>query len=191
MAEAQAWMSSQLGDTQYDACVKDFARCSFAVPREYVLWVDEEGLFAENAPSPVIHSPQPVIQSSRPVIQSEAKNLNASTNTSTSGIQILRRSAPLNDNTYPETYEEIPYESIVEVLEEQMGGQPEHGSRNNFIFSMACHLRYVCNDDATWISQILPTYGESKDKWLGSIKSACNRNQTKSMPRIMKRTLAI
>ena len=38
---------------------------------------------------------------------------------------------------YPETYEEIPYESIVEVLEEQMGGEPEHGSRNNFIFSMA------------------------------------------------------
>ena len=56
---------------------------------------------------------------------------------------------------------------------------------------MACHLRYVCNDDATWIAQILPTYGEAKDKWMASIKSACNRNQTKSMPRIMKRTLAI
>ena len=72
-----------------------------------------------------------------------------------------------------------------------MGGEPEHGSRNNFIFSMACHLRHVCNDDATWIAQILPTYGEAKDKWMASIKSACNRNQTKSMPRIMKRTLAI
>ena len=72
-----------------------------------------------------------------------------------------------------------------------MGGEPEHGSRNNFIFSMACHLRYVCNDDATWISQILPTYGEARDKWLASIRSACNRNQTKSMPRIIKRTLAI
>ena len=56
---------------------------------------------------------------------------------------------------------------------------------------MACHLRYVCNDDATWISQILPTYGEAKDKWMGSIKSACNRHQTKQMPRIMKRTLSI
>jgi hypothetical protein len=72
-----------------------------------------------------------------------------------------------------------------------MGGEPEHGSRNNFIFSMACHLRYVCNDDATWISQILPTYGEARDKWLASIRSACNRNQTKKMPRIMMRTLAI
>ena len=119
-------------------------------------------------------------------------------------FEILRRSAPLNDKnvkvndnggvvnqTYPETYENIPYESIVEVLEEQMGGEPEHGSRNNFIFSMACHLRHVCNDDAIWIAQILPTYGEAKEKWLGSIKSACARNQTKSMPRILKRVLAI
>ena len=192
LAEAQAWMSSQLGDAQYDACVKDFARCSFAVPREYVLWVDEEKLFAEHLPS-------------NPVIQSEAKNLgNTKVVANVDATEILRRSAPLNDNgesrlndnkneenTYPETYEEIPYESIVEVLEEQMGGEPEHGSRNNFIFSMACHLRYVCNDDAAWISRILPTYGEAKDKWLGSIKSACNRSQTKSMPRIMKRTLAI
>ena len=187
LAEAQAWMASQLGDDKYDACVKDYARCSFVVPREYVLFLDEEGLFAPHS-----------IMSFR-AEQSEAKNLNASTDTSTSGIQLLppfgrlndNGESSLNDNTYPTTYEEIPYESIVEVLEEQMGGQPEHGSRNNFIFSMACHLRYICNDDATWISQILPTYGEAKDKWLGSIKSACNRNQTKSMPRIMKRTLAI
>ena len=192
LGEAQAWMSSQLGDAQYDACVKDFARCSFAVPREYVLFLDEDALFTQSSAL------------SFRAEQSEAKNLNASTNTSTSGIQILPPSGRLNDNegsplndnkneenTYPETYEEIPYESIVEVLEEQMGGEPEHGSRNNFIFSMACHLRHVCNDDATWIAQILPTYGEAKDKWLASIKSACNRNQTKSMPRIMKRTLAI
>ena len=33
LAEAQAWMARQLGDTHYDACVKDYARCSFAVPR--------------------------------------------------------------------------------------------------------------------------------------------------------------
>ena len=56
---------------------------------------------------------------------------------------------------------------------------------------MACHLRYVCNDDPDWIAQVLPTYGEAREKWMHSIRSACNRNQTKSMPRIMKRTLAI
>ena len=105
--------------------------------------------------------------------------------------EILRRSAPLDDNLYPQTYEDIPYPKIVETLEEQMGGRPEHGSRNNFIFSMACHLRYITNDDAAWIAQILPTYGEARDKWMATIRSACARNQTKQMPRIMKRTLTV
>ena len=92
---------------------------------------------------------------------------------------------------YPATYEEIPYKLLVEILEEQMGGAPEHGSRNNFIFSMACHLRYVCNDDARWIAQVLPTYGEGEDKWMATIRSACARSQNKSMPRIMQRTVLI
>ena len=42
LAQAQAWMASQLGDTQYDSCVKDYARCSFVVPREYFLYMSED-----------------------------------------------------------------------------------------------------------------------------------------------------
>ena len=188
LAEAQAWMASQLGDAQYDACVKDFARCSFVVPRGYVLWVDEEKLFAENS--------LPLSEGTPSKTEGEPVDSNANQKF----LPCLRGGGPRSGGGvgeaqesihYPETYESIPYELLVETLEEQMGGEPEHGSRNNFIFSMACHLRHVCNDDATWIAQILPTYGEAKDKWMASIKSACNRNQTKSLPRIMKRTLAI
>ena len=166
LAEAQAWMSSQLGDDKYDACVKDYARCSFAVPREYVLFLDEEGLFAENRPIPVI--------------QNEAKK--------------DKEEECLNDNdeeSYPTSYEDIPYKEIIEILEEQMGGKPDIGSRNNFIFSMACHLRYICDDNPEWIAQVLPTYGEEQPKFVATVKSACQRIQTKLMPRIMKRTLTI
>ena len=185
LAQSQAWMAQQLGDTQYDACVKDYARCSFAVPREYVLWVDADALFSP-------YSPQSNTESVHLVIQSEAKNLgNTKLDEHVDAPEILRRSAPLDDNLYPQTYEDIPYPKIVETLEEQMGGRPEHGSRNNFIFSMACHLRYITNDDAAWIAQILPTYGEARDKWMATIRSACARNQTKQMPRIMKRTLTV
>ena len=160
LAQSQAWMAEQLGDDKYDACVKDFARCSFLVPREYVLWMDAEKLFLPHNENIGIHH----------VVHDEKNHV-------------------VHD--YPSTYEDVPYETIVETLEEQMGGQPEHGSRNNFIFSMACHLRYITNDDASWIAQILPTYGEAKEKWMATIKSACARNQTKKMPRIMKRTLAL
>ena len=49
LAQAQAWMARQLGDDKYDACVKDYARCSFLVPREYILFMDEERLFGDHA----------------------------------------------------------------------------------------------------------------------------------------------
>ena len=81
--------------------------------------------------------------------------------------------------------------SLVQILEDQLGGIPTHGSRNNFIFTMACHLRYVCNDDPEWIARILPTYGENREKWMATIRSACNRNQSPRLPRLMQRVLAI
>ena len=171
LAEAQAWMAERLGDNKYDSCVKDYARCSFAVPREYVLHLDEEKLFSVDSGELIVDS-----------CHAEEKHPQNNYQLSTINYQLKE---------YPQTYEDIPYSTIVETLEEQMGGQPEHGSRNNFIFSMACHLRYICNDDAEWIAQVLPTYGESKEKWLASIRSACNRSQMKVMPRIMRRTLTI
>ena len=200
LAEAQAWMAHQLGDAQYDACVKDYARCSFAVPREYILFLDADALFADNNFRHGLHG----LHGTRPLPNEADAHLDDAElcPESVSSQQPKATETPGQENPcnpcqkeenshYPSSYEEIPYEVLVETLEEQMGGRPEHGSRNNFIFSMACHLRYVCNDDAQWIAQVLPTYGEAKEKWMASIRSACNRSQTKTMPRIMKRTLAI
>ncbi len=47
LAQAQKWMSEQLGDTNYDGSVKDYARCSYLVPRAYILYMDEEELLKE------------------------------------------------------------------------------------------------------------------------------------------------
>ncbi len=171
--EVQNRFSHDVG-FQADPALKDVARCIYMVPEDYTLYVNE-CMFTE---------------------RSEVKNPE---NTHVDAHEILRRDAPLDDKNddvqekknYPQTYEDIPYGSIVATLEEQMGGQPEHGSRNNFIFSMACHLRYITDDDAEWIAGILPTYGEARDKWMTTIRSACARSQTKTMPRIMRRTLAI
>ena len=177
LAKAQAWMAEQLGDTQYDACVKDYARCSFLVPRAYVLYMDESGLFG----SPQIT--QIITDDNLP--SGGIKEENNQNNPCESVESVVQ------EKEYAEEYEEIPYTVLVQVLEEQMGGVPEHGSRNNFIFAMACHLRYVCNDDPLWIAQVMPTYGEAEDKWMSTLRSACNRNQAKKMPLIIQRTLAI
>ena len=60
LAEAQAWMAQQLGDTQYDSCVKDYARCSFVVPREYVLFLDADALFADDNFRHGLHGTRPL-----------------------------------------------------------------------------------------------------------------------------------
>ena len=166
--EAQLRFSEDVG-FQADPALKDIARCIYMVPEEYTLYVNDK-LFV----------PQyNVIQPSVNVIQSEAKNLG--------NTQVKDNS----EGSYPTSYEDIDYKDIVETLEEQMGGKPDVGSRHNFIFSMACHLRYICDDEPLWIAQVLPDYGEEKQKFLATVKSACQRIQTKMMPRIMKRTLAI
>lgn len=92
---------------------------------------------------------------------------------------------------YPQDYDGIPYKTLVEALSEQLGGVPVHGSRNNFLFSMACHLRYVCNDDARWIMQILPTYGEDRTRVERTIQSACNRAQSRYIPQVVQRAISI
>ena len=203
LADAQAWMARELGDAQYDSCVKDYARCSFAVPREYVLYLDEDALFADDNLRHGLHGlhgTHPMPNEANAHLDDAERSLESVSSHQPEATETQGNEKPCHPchpcqkeetSTYPSAYEEIPYVDIVETLEEQMGGRPEHGSRNNFIFSMACHLRYVTDDDPIWISQILPTYGEAKDKWMATIRSACNRNQTKQMPRIMHRTLAI
>ena len=183
--EAQTLFSKDVG-FQADPSLKDVSsRCVYMVPTENTLYVNER----------LFDSPCHPLPSCHPERSEGSEDINVD-----SGCKQILRDAQddktgcgrQDDKTsYPQTYDGIPYPKIVETLEEQMGGRPEHGSRNNFIFSMACHLRYICDDDPDWIATILPTYGEAREKGMNSIRSACARNQTRSFPNIMRRTLKI
>ena len=90
---------------------------------------------------------------------------------------------------YPTEYNGMPYALIVEELADQMGGAPEHGNRNDFIFAMSCHLRHICNDDPRWIRSILPDYGEQHERVTETIQNACKRKQSGAISPKMKLTL--
>ena len=213
LAEAQRWMAEQLGDQKYDECVKDYARCSFIVPREYMLYMSDK-LWTD--PSPALPSMGGVVTtaSTAPApLPIEGANKVLGELTQSQFVPGEGKTPQFDERTLPEgqrgsgvvttasTAPALPpieggmpegqRGSLVQVLEDQLGGIPTHGSRNNFIFTMACHLRYVCNDDPEWIARILPTYGENREKWMATIRSACNRNQTPHMSRIMQRVLSI
>ena len=179
LAQAQRWMAEQLGDQKYDECVKDYARCSFIVPRQYMLYMSDK-IWEDHKTLPLT-PPQ-----GRGVVTTDLRPHQQ---------DIIHPPLVGGMGRGPEVSVqpkgELEYPELVSILEEQLGGIPTHGSRNNFIFTMACHLRYVCNDDPEWIAQVLPTYGENREKWMATIRSACNRNQTPRMSRLMQRVLEI
>ena len=94
-----------------------------------------------------------------------------------------------NGGIFPAEYNGIPYTMIVEELADQLGGAPEHGNRNDFIFLMSCHLRHVCNDNPQWIRSILPDYGEEHERVTETIRNACKRKQMAVITTKMKLTL--
>ena len=93
--------------------------------------------------------------------------------------------------SWDESYNGVPYCDIVARLEEQLGGRPERGARNSFIFTMACNLRYICDDNADWVTSILPTYDEEPQKHRMTIQSAINRPMSREMPETLKRALGV
>ena len=181
--EVQERFSQDVG-FMADPSLKDIARCIYMVPTDFTLYVNDM-LF-----SPQAFSPQSDTESHGGNII-HADNHHKEKENNSVELRVLSGEKQSYSQTHSDTYEGIPYINIVEVLEEQMGGLPDVGSRNNFIFSMACHLRYICNDDPAWIAQVLPDYGEERQRFLNTVKSACQRIQSKAMPRIVKRSLGI
>ena len=221
LAEAQAWMARKLGDTQYDACVKDFARCSFAVPREYVLFLDEDGLFSpqstQSSTEFSLSSCHPVNHLSFRTEQSEVKNLeDTKVDVHVDAPEILRRSAPLNDNAdenpqndnkenkeknsvelrvlsgeikHPPTFKNTPYATIIQEWFRRNGGEPEPGERNSKLHRLASHLRYITDNNEEHLLQILPSYGLKEDEMRTLIHHACVA-KFYGMPKTLKKLLA-
>ena len=201
------WASDLLG-VEFDKGAKDITRVFFTTTasEEDLLFLDDELFINEamaNNPERVTeHSAgcEPCVEGtstpqSSAVGATEFHNgtmppLQGSENggdaTNDSAHALSSTISPLQGSSSHTDYDGVPYATIVEALENQLGGVPAHGSRNQFIFSMACHLRYVCNDDPMWIAEVLPTYGEGREKWMNTIKSACNRSQNKTFPKILR-----
>ena len=240
LAEAQKWMSQQLGDEEYDVCVKDLARPSFIVPEEYILFIDEARLFAplrsssgmdergSNGdaasqantsvninPNPKLnknepeHDPKPQVstnQEHRPESDNSPAVLPAGTaaehaqsaNHDRADDHHIGNHGVDQDHggeekrqDFAQEYDGISYEAITSKLVELLGGEPQHGSRNSFIFTLSCYLRYLCDDNAAWIKQVIPTFGEEKKRAFTTVDSACQRKQSHRMPMIVRKAISL
>ena len=174
--EAQRWMSARLGDAAYDGAVKDLARCSFLVPREYVLYLDEEKLFNEELR----------IKNEESLGNGELRMKNEEwpadgENSSFGGeADILHSSLP--------KFKGVPYSQIIQQWFRLAGGEPVPGERNDKLHRLASHLRYIADNDEALLLQVMPRYGLSEEEMRGLIHSACSAKWY-SMPRMLKEAL--
>ena len=174
--EAQRWMSVRLGDAAYDGAVKDLARCSFLVPREYVLYLDEEKLFNEELR----------IKNEESLGNEELRMKNEEwpadgENSSFGGeADILHSSLP--------KFKGVPYSQIIQQWFRLAGGEPVPGERNDKLHRLASHLRYIADNDEALLLQVMPRYGLSEEEMKGLIHSACSAKWY-SMPRMLKEAL--
>ena len=96
-----------------------------------------------------------------------------------------------SETQFPQEYNGIPYATLVTKLVELLGGEPQHGSRNTFIFTLACYLRYLCDDNADWVKSVIPIFGEEQRRAFTTVESACARKQSHVMPGIVRKAIKL
>ena len=181
LAEAQKWMSGQLGDKEYDQSVKDYARSSFAVPEYYILYMDEEGLFKkrESAMREAVTSYQLQATSA---MQADSAALVAGS--SSLVADSLVADSLVADSLVADNFKGIPYADIISEWFRLSGGEPVQGERNDKLHRLASHLRYIADNDEVLMLSTMPRYGLSEEEMRGLIHSACTA-KFYSMPKVM------
>ena len=166
---AQLRMATALNITEYDAVTKDLARASYVVPRDYILWIYEAGLFSEEERKDLLQ-----LVSFLPALPPHQEE---------------------KDTSHEETpmYRGIAYEAIVNQLMLSIGAADgaEQGERNTVYFSLANYMRYICDFDPALLLRILPDFGLSEQERRQAISSAIGRPRKSQIPMVLQSAIAI
>ena len=76
---------------------------------------------------------------------------------------------------------------IIDELERELGGPPAVGTRNTFVYRMACALRHLYGDNEASIYCAIPTYGLTDGERHAAIRSALRRPMGTYVPRCIYR----
>ena len=199
LADAQMWMSRQLGDAAYDGAVKDLARCSFLVSRDYILYLDEERMFSD-VDAPMADSREvsvaPLLleggvaegRGGRLAVQVSDGALPTTSPCGDPSFQKKESSVTQPSAAAPLCFRGIPYASIIQQWFALTGGEPVQGERNTRLHRLASHLRYITDNDEGLMLQVMPRYGLSEEEMKGLIHSACT-SKWYSTPKEMKEAI--
>ena len=177
---AQLRIATALGITEYDAVTKDLARASYVVPRNYILWIYEAGLFSEEERADLKE-----LLALPPHVNSSSVSPESNSGTSLP----FREESEVGSLSY----RGIPYENIVQQLLIAIGAADGavQGERNTVYFSMANYMRYICDFNVDLLLQVLPDFGLSETERRQVITSAIGRPRKSQIPMILQGVIAV
>lgn len=154
LEENQKIFAEKLG-LEIDEVCKDFARCSFMVPEDYIFYMDE-GIFTEE-PGYLITNEPGSVQNSVSALAPAPKQA------------VDQREGLFGGQT---DYNGIELSKICEEWFEETGGEPQQGERNTKLYRLATRLRYICDFNEAIMLKVMPRYGLGEDEMRTLIHSA-------------------
>ena len=185
---AQMRMAQVLGIKEYDAVTKDLARASYVVPREYIFWIDEEGMFSDLTFGAPDKKETPAFDAGTKDKVQLALPAHVAGNSATEVPSTGHRGTEVEMR-----YRGIPYADIVEQLMLSIGAADGavQGERNTVYFSLANYMRYITDFNADLLLRILPDFGLSEQERRQAISSAIGRPRKSQIPMILQGAIAI
>ncbi|MBR6087908.1 MAG: hypothetical protein IKP84_08505 [Prevotella sp.] len=177
-----------------DAVVKDLARFSFAVPRDYFYHIDWEGLFEINNEEFKIQNEENIIQNEKQKASKteepkedvakghDEKGGNGDDdNNNSKGAGTQPTVSAAGSNGVATEYLGIPYGDIIRAwLKEYLSNKPGYssfdapceGDRNNTLYDLCRELRNITDYNFAQISAIVPRWGLTEGEVDNTIASA-------------------
>ena len=173
----QRYLASELG-LDFDGVCKDWARASFLVPIQYVLFM--KGVIFD----PEFEAPF--------VLQNHEAQMAPETEVENDGqtkISDPNEKADTEPAIMQKEYKGINLNDIALEWLRRNGGMPEEGERNAKLYKLALRMRYITDFNPETIAEVIPRCGLSKGEVLQLCKSACSGNRSGDMPYDMQQVV--
>lgn len=189
IAECQQWLAEQLHLEKFDAVCKDWARASYAVPADYVFYMNGQALWVDEPAEGTVYSTcSPAVDN---VEMNEAlfnNNFDHQTESEkpNTAAKVDQREGLFGGS---DTYKGIPYSRICEEWLLETGGNPERGERNVRLHRLATRLRYITDFNAATMLRVMPRFGLDEEEMKIIIASSLKGNKGSDMPLDLKMVL--
>ncbi len=183
IADNQKHLANLLQLKEYDAACKDFARLSYLCRRADVLYLNND-LFTKDTEIFIKNDKYQDTNATDSIPSNELFS-----NGGCPQVAAPTSHSGSDGDVHPAGATElliyngkIPYEIITKALVSFLGGEPQKGTRNTFLYKLARQLRYIVDFNPLLLSKILPSFGLPQTEVESVAQSACKSKRSEKLP---------